>query len=39
MQNGQVTGRTFEFGDFVNDLPETCSNCTASQNAFNLTAR
>jgi len=36
MQNDTVTGRTFEFGDFVNDLPESCSNCTASQDAFNL---
>jgi hypothetical protein len=27
----------FEFGDFVNDLPESCTNCAASQNAFNLT--
>jgi hypothetical protein len=37
MQNGQVTGHTYEFGDFVNDLQETCTNCAASQNAFNLT--
>jgi hypothetical protein len=36
MQNGKLTGRTFEFGDFVNDLPESRGNCTASQNAFNL---
>jgi hypothetical protein len=31
-----VVARTYEFGDFVNDLPETCANCTASDNAFNL---
>ena len=33
---GTLTGRTFEFGDFVNDLPESCSDCAASQDAFNL---
>jgi len=33
--NGKVTAHTYEFGDFVNDLPEFCANCTASQNAGN----
>ena len=33
---GRLAARTFEFGDFVNDLPESCSNCAASQDAFNL---
>jgi hypothetical protein len=35
-QDGQVVSHTFEFGDFANDLPMSCSNCTASQNALNL---
>ncbi|HXL18005.1 MAG TPA: serine hydrolase, partial [Streptosporangiaceae bacterium] len=37
--HGQLAGRTFEFGDFANDLPMSCSNCTASQNALNLLPR
>jgi hypothetical protein len=32
---GVVLPRTYEFGDFVNDLILTCSNCTASNNALN----
>lgn len=35
MARGKVVAHTYEFGDFVNDLPVTCNNCTASQNAFN----
>jgi hypothetical protein len=35
-QHGQLAARPFEFGDFTNDLPMSCSNCTASQNASNL---
>ncbi len=34
--HGQTAARTFEFGDFANDLPMSCSNCTASQDALNL---
>jgi beta-lactamase family protein len=34
--HGQLTGRAFEFGDFANDLPVSCGNCTASVNAGNL---
>ncbi len=34
--HGQPAARTFEFGDFANDLPMSCSNCTASQDALNL---
>ena len=34
--HGQVAARTFEFGDFANDLAIPCSNCTAAQNAGNL---
>jgi hypothetical protein len=34
--HGQLAGRTFEFGDFANDLPLSCSNCAASRNASNL---
>ena len=36
MSSGKVVARTYEFGDFVNDLPETCTSCAASNNAFNL---
>ena len=36
MDHGRLAGRAFEFGDFANDLPVSCSNCTASQNALNL---
>jgi len=32
---GKVVAHTYEFGDFVNDLPEYCNNCIASQNAGN----
>ena len=32
---GKVAAHTYEFGDFVNDLPLFCTNCTASQNAGN----
>src|SRR6266568_3860564 len=35
-QHGQLAARPFEFGDFANDLPMSCSNCTAAQNASNL---
>ena len=34
MVKGKVVVRTYEFGDFVNDLVETCSNCPASNSAF-----
>jgi hypothetical protein len=33
MSGGVVSPQTYEFGDFVNDLIETCSNCAASNNA------
>jgi hypothetical protein len=36
VSGGKVVARTYEFGDFVNDLPETCSSCAASDDAFNL---
>jgi len=32
---GKVAAHTYEFGDFGNDLPLFCTNCTASQNAGN----
>jgi hypothetical protein len=32
---GRVVLHTYEFGDFVNDLVETCSNCPASASAGN----
>lgn len=35
IHKGKVAAHTYEFGDFVNDLPEFCNNCTASQNAGN----
>ena len=34
MVKGKVVVHTYEFGDFVNDLVETCSNCPASNSAF-----
>lgn len=36
MSHGKLAARTYEFGDFVNDLPETCTSCTASNNAGSL---
>jgi hypothetical protein len=36
MSKGKITAQTFEFGDFVNDLVENCTSCTASNDAFNL---
>jgi hypothetical protein len=35
MAKGKVVAHTYEFGDFVNDLVETCSTCAAQTNAFN----
>jgi hypothetical protein len=34
MSTGKVVAHTCEFGDFVNDLVELCSTCTAQTNAF-----
>jgi Beta-lactamase enzyme family/Polyglycine hydrolase-like, structural repeat len=35
MVKGKVVAHTYEFGDFVNDLVETCSSCVGQTNAFN----
>jgi hypothetical protein len=35
MAKGKVAAHTYEFGDFVNDLVENCSDCTAQTDAFN----
>jgi len=35
ISKGKVVAHTYEFGDFVNDLVENCSSCTAQTNAFN----
>jgi hypothetical protein len=35
MARGKVVAHTYEFGDFVNDLVENCSSCTAQTDAFN----
>jgi hypothetical protein len=34
--HGQLAGQTFEFGDFANDLPLSCTDCAASRNASSL---
>ena len=35
MHKGKVSAHTYEFGDFVNDLPEFCTSCAAQTSAFN----
>jgi hypothetical protein len=35
MANGKAHAHTYEYGDFVNDLPQFCTNCAASQSAGN----
>jgi hypothetical protein len=35
IHKGKVVAHTYEYGDFVNDLPDYCGNCAVTQAAYN----